>query len=177
MGMLTSGRIEITAPAADVFDWLIDPVKLTAWLGGSGGMPENAEELHVGWSSTSDTPAGSVMVEITAYDPPWHLAYRSTYEGGDSISTYRLTEVGGKTTLALEGDTDWGRPKGGLEAQVDQALAGQPEAMRQMAEAQIEDLEQRLDGGAFDSVGQKTLQQAVDAQLEKLKTLVETAKV
>jgi uncharacterized protein YndB with AHSA1/START domain len=173
MGMLTSGRVEIAAPAMDVFDWLINPVKLTAWLGGSGGMPEDAAQLHVGWSSTSDTAAGDVKVEITTYEPPTHLVYRSTYSGGDSISTYTLNEVDGRTTLALEGDTDWGRPKGGLEAALDQALTGQPESMRVAAEAQIEKLEDQLEHGAFDSQAQPQLQQAVDAQLVKLKALIE----
>lgn len=173
MGMLTSGRVEIAAPAAEVFDWLIDPVKLTAWLGGAGGMPEDASELHVGWTATNDTPAGAVKVEITAYEPPASLAYRSTYEGGDQIATYTLIEVEGKTTLTLEGDTDWGRPKGGLEGQLDQALAGQPESVKSAAEGVIEKLEEGLEHGAFDSAAQPQLQQAVDASLQKLKSLVE----
>ncbi|CAN5286420.1 hypothetical protein BH11ACT3_BH11ACT3_15400 [soil metagenome] len=155
MGMLTSGRVEIAAPAMDVFDWLVDPVKLTAWLGGSG--------------------AGSAKVEITAFEPPTHLVYRSTYTGGDSISTYTLTEVDGHTTLVLEGDTDWGRPTGGLEAAADQAMAGQPESVLAAAEAQMVALEQQLGDGAFDATAQPQLQlqQAVDAQLAKLKVLVE----
>ena len=175
MGMLTSGRVEIAAPAADVFDWLIDPVKLTAWLGGAGGMPEDPKELHVGWSSTSDTPAGDVKVEITAYEPPTDLAFRSTYTGGDSISTYKLTEVDGKTTLTLEGDTDWGRPKGGFDAALDSALAGQPESMRAAAEQQMEVLEEQLEHGAFDSAAQAQMQQSLDASLLKLKSLIEAA--
>jgi uncharacterized protein YndB with AHSA1/START domain len=171
--MLTSGRVEIAAPAADVFDWLIDPVKLTAWLGGAGGMPEDPKELHVGWSSTTDTPAGSVRVEITEFDPPTHLAYRSTYTGGDSISTYKLTEVDGTTTVTLEGDTDWGRPKGGFDAVLDSALAGQPESVREAAEHQMEEMEDQLEHGKFDSLAQPQLQQSVDASLLKLKSLVE----
>jgi hypothetical protein len=84
-----------------------------------------------------------------------------------------VTEVDGRTTLVLEGDTDWGRPKGGMDAAVDQALAGQPQAMVDAAEAQLAALEQQLEQGAFDSTAQPQLQQAVDAQLVKLKALVE----
>ena len=57
MGMLTKGRVEIAAPAADVFDWLVDPVKLTAWLGGAGGMPEDPRDLHVGMEQHQRHPA------------------------------------------------------------------------------------------------------------------------
>ena len=175
MGMLTHGRVEIAAPASEVFDWLIDPVKLTAWIGGSGGMPENAADLHVGWSSVTDTPAGNVTIELTVYEPPTALGYRSTYEGGDSISTYRLTEGEGTTTLVLEGDTDWGRPKGGFDAVLDSAMAGQPDEVRQAAEVQLDALEERLEHGDFDSVAQQQMQQSVDASLVKLKSLIEAA--
>jgi uncharacterized protein YndB with AHSA1/START domain len=174
--MLTTGRVEIAAPASEVFGWLIDPVKLTAWLGASGGMPDDPAELHVGWSATSETAAGPVTVEVTEYDPPTRLAYRSTYTGGDQLSTYRLTELEGMTTLTLEGDTDWGRPAGGFDAVLDSALDGQPEDVRAAAAAQLDALEDRLQGGAFDALGQGQLQQAVDASLQKLKALIETAK-
>lgn len=175
MGMLTSGRVEIAAPAADVFGWLIDPVKLTAWLGGSGGMPEDTAELHTGWSSTTDTPAGSVRIEVTAYEPPSRLTFRSTYEGGDSVSAYSLVEGDGVTTLTLEGDTDWGRPKGGFEAAVDAAMAGRSDELQAAADAQLEALETRLEHGEFDGVAQAQMQQALDASLLKLKSLVEAA--
>ena len=173
MGMLTSGRIEIAAPAMDVWAWLIDPVKLTTWLGAAGGMPEDPAELHVGWTATNDSPAGPVRVEITSFEPPTLLAYRSTYAGGDQIATYRLTEGDGITTLVLEGDTDWGRPEGGLEASLEKAMEGQsPEAVS-AAQGILDQVEERLEHGDFDSSAQPQLQQAVDASLTKLKTLVE----
>lgn len=175
MGMLTHGRVEIAAPASEVFDWLIDPVKLTAWLGGGGGMPDNPAELHVGWSSVTDTPAGNVTVELTTYEPPTHLAFRSTYDGGDSISTYTLVEGDGITTLTLDGDTDWGRPKGGFDAVLDSALKGQPAEMREAAEAQLDALEVQLEHGDFDSAAQQQMQQSLDASLLKLKSLIEAA--
>jgi hypothetical protein len=151
-------------------------VKLTAWLGGPGGMPADPADLHIGWTSASDTPAGVVTVALTAYEPPTLLAYRSTYEGGDQISTYRLVEGEGITTLTLEGDTDWGRPAGGLDAVVDSAMAGQSEDARAAVEAQLDVLEDQLESGAFDSVAQSQMQQSIEASLAKLKSLIETAK-
>jgi uncharacterized protein YndB with AHSA1/START domain len=171
--MLTSGRIEIAAPAVDVWAWLIDPVKLTTWLGASGGMPEDPAELHVGWSATNETAAGAVRVEITVFEPPTRLAYHSTYTGGDQLSTYYLTEGDGVTTLTLEGDTDWGRPKGGMEAALDEAMKDQPAATVAAAEGMLDRLEDQLESGAFDSAAQPQLQQAVEANLTRLKTLVE----
>lgn len=176
MGMLTTGRVEIAAPAAEVFAWLIEPAKLVAWLGTSGAMPEDTSQLHVGWSSTTDSPPmGKVTVEITSYDPPHELGSRSTYQGGDSITTYRLVEGEGVTTLTLEGDTDWARPEGSWDAAIDKALEGQPDDVRASAEEQLDKVEDQLEHGAFDSLAQGQMQQALDASLQKLKTLVEAA--
>lgn len=174
MGMLTHGRVEIAATAADVFDWLVDPVKLTAWLGAPGGMPEDPTQLHPGWTSSTDTPPmGKVTVEIIAYEPPLHLEFRTTYQGGDSVATYRLVEGEGVTTLTLDGDTDWARPEGSWDAALDAAMEGQPAEAHQAAEAQLDKVEARLDAGDFDSLAKDQMQQAVDASLQKLKTLVE----
>jgi uncharacterized protein YndB with AHSA1/START domain len=172
--MLTSGRVEIAAPAAEVFDWLIDPVKLTTWLGGSGGMPEDASQLHAGWTSTSDNPpVGKVTVEMIEYEPPTRLKYRSTYTGGDSVSGYTLTEGEGVTTLVLEGDTDWARPEGSWDAAIDKAMEGQSAEVRAAAEAQLDVVEDQLEHGAFDDLAKGQMQQAVDVSLQKLKALVE----
>jgi uncharacterized protein YndB with AHSA1/START domain len=172
--MLTSGRVEIAAPAQEVFAWLIEPAKLTTWLGAAGGMPEDTAQLHAGWSTTVDTPPlGKVTVEMIAYEPPTHLEYRTTYQGGDSISTYRLTEGDGVTTLTLEGDTDWARPEGSWDAALDKAMVGQSAEAHAMAEAQLDKVEDQLEHGAFDDLAKGQMQQAVDASLAKLKTLVE----
>ena len=176
MGMLTNGRVEIAAPAADVFDWLTDPAKLTTWLGAAGGMPEDASQLRVGWTSTTDTPPlGKVTVEIIEYDPPTKLKYRSTYSGGDSIAGYQLTEGEGVTTVVFEGDTDWARPEGAWDAAVDKGLEGQPADIRAAAEAQLDQVEDQLESGAFDDLAKGQMQQALDASLQKLKSLVEAA--
>jgi uncharacterized protein YndB with AHSA1/START domain len=174
MGMLTSGRVEIAAPAKDVFAWLIEPTKLTTWMGAAGGMPEDSSQLHIGWTNTTDSPPlGKVTVEITAYEPPTRLEYRTTYAGGDSISTYRLTEGDGVTTVSLEGDTDWAKPEGAWDAALDTAMEGQSAEAHAAAEAQLDKAEEQLEHGAFDDLAKGQMQQAVDASLAKLKTLIE----
>ena len=174
MGMLTNGRIDIAAPAADVFAWLVEPAKLTAWLGASGGMPDDTSQLKAGWSSTSDSPPlGKVTVEMLAFDPPTHLEYRTTYQGGDSIATYRLIEGDGVTTLTLEGDTDWARPEGSWDEALDTAMEGQSEEAHEVAEAELDKVEARLDAGEFDGMATEQMQQAVEASLQKLKALIE----
>lgn len=174
MGMLTSARVEIAAPASEVFDWLIDPVKLTAWLGASGGMPEEPAQLRAGWSNTTDSPpVGRVTIEIIVFDPPRALEYRSSYPGGDSLSTYRLVEGEGVTTLTCEGDTDWARPEGAWDAAVDAAMEGQSAAVRAVVEQQLDVAQEQLEHGVFDGLAQSQMQLALEASLQKLKALVE----
>jgi uncharacterized protein YndB with AHSA1/START domain len=172
--MLTSGSVQIAAPAAEVWAWLVEPAKLTAWLGATGGMPEDTSQLAAGWTSTTDSPPlGKVTVEIIGYEPHTRLEYRTTYTGGDSISTYRLAEGDGVTTLSLEGDTDWARPEGAWDAALDSAMEGQSAAARDAAEAQLEQVEEQLEQGQFDDLAKGQMQQAVDASLQKLKALIE----
>ncbi|CAN5410222.1 hypothetical protein BH09ACT4_BH09ACT4_07480 [soil metagenome] len=176
MGMLTSGRVDIAAPAKDVFEWLIEPAKLTTWMGAAGAMPEDSSQLHVGWSSTSDSPPmGKVTTELIEYEPPIRLTLRTTYPGGDSISGYTLTEGDGKTTVVLEGDTDWSRPEGAWDAAIDKQLEGQPADIKAAAEAQFDKVEEQLEQGDFDDLAKGQMQQSIDASLQKLKTLVEAA--
>lgn len=152
MGMLTSARVEIAAPAADVFSWLVDPVRLTAWAGGPGGMPEDGSVLRAGWTSTFDNPPiGPMTLEVIVYEPPTRLEYRTTYPGGDSFATFLLSEGEGATTLVMEGDTDWARPEGTEGEAVDAALEGQAAGT------------------------QALMQQAAEASVRKLKVLIESA--
>ena len=139
-------------------------------------MPEDASQLHAGWTGSTDSPpVGRVSLEIREYDPPTRLEYRSVYHGGDAIASYRLVEGDGVTTLTLEGDTDWARPEGTWDELVDTALAGQPESVRGIAEAQLDAVEAQLDGGQFDGMAQSQMQQSLDASLQKLKALIEAA--
>jgi len=152
MGMLTKSRVEIAAPATEVFCWLTEPAKLTAWLGGAGGMPEDPSVLEPGWTTTTDVPPiGTTTIEIKAWDPPRRLDYLTTYAGGDAHTSYQVAEGDGVTTLVCESDTDWARPDG------------------------LDQMEDRLDPGMFDGMAQGRMQSALDASLQKLKTLIEAA--
>jgi uncharacterized protein YndB with AHSA1/START domain len=174
MGMLTKGRVDIAAPAADVFSWLVEPAKLTAWLGAAGAMPEDPSSLTAGWTSTTDVPpVGKTTIEIVTWDPPRRLDYLTTYAGGDSHTSYQLSEGDGVTTLICESDTDWARPEGLWDSAVDQAAAGQTEEVRETLETQLDALEDQLDAGSFDGMAQGQMQAALDASLLKLKSLIE----
>lgn len=176
MGMLTKGRVDIAAPAAEVFSWLIEPAKLTAWLGGAGAMPEDPSLLKVGWTSTTDVPpVGKTTIEIVTWDPPKRLDYLTTYVGGDSHTSYQLSEGDGVTTFVCESDTDWARPEGLWDSAIDQAAAGQPEEIRETIETQMDALEDKLDSGMFDGMAQGQMQAALEASLQKLKSLIEAA--
>ena len=177
MGMLTHSRAEIAAPATEVFSWLIEPAKLTAWLGGAGGMPEDSSVLKPGWTSTTDVPpVGKTTIEIVTWDPPHKLEYLTTYAGGDAHTNYDLAEGDGVTTLVCESDTDWARPEGLWDAAVDSAVQGQPEGTREAIEQQLDQMEDKLDAGMFDGMAQGQMQAALDASLQKLKSLIEAAK-
>jgi len=176
MGMLTNSRVEIAAPATEVFSWLIEPPKLTAWLGGAGGMPEDSAVLEPGWTTTTDNPpVGKTTIEIVTWDPPKRLDYLTTYAGGDAHTSYQLAEGDGVTTLVCESDTDWARPEGLWDAAVDSAVAGQPEGVRDVVEQQLDQMEDRLDAGLFDGMAQGQMQAALDASLQKLRALIEAA--
>ncbi|MEO5921168.1 MAG: SRPBCC family protein [Pseudolysinimonas sp.] len=176
MGMLTHSRVEIAAPASEVFSWLTEPAKLTAWLGGAGGMPEDPSVLAAGWTSTTDVPpVGKTTIEIVTWDPPKRLDYLTTYTGGDSHTSYQVAEGDGVTTLVCESDTDWARPEGLWDSAIDKAAAGQSEEMRETLETQMDSLEGQLDAGAFDGIAQGQMQSVLDASLQKLKALIEAA--
>jgi hypothetical protein len=68
MALVTHATVTIEAVPSEVFAWLIDPAKLTTWLGAPGGMPENASELHAGWtgSSTMAAPVGGTDLTVDA---------------------------------------------------------------------------------------------------------------
>ena len=176
MGMLTNTRIEIAAPATEVFAWLTDPAKLTAWLGGAGGMPEDSSVLEPGWTTTTDNPpVGKTTIEIVTWDPPTRLDYLTTYAGGDAHTSYQLAEGDGVTTLVCESDTDWARPAGMWDSAVDAAVAGQPEEVRDAVGQQLDQMEDKLDAGVFDGMAQGQMQSALEASMQKLKGLIEAA--
>jgi uncharacterized protein YndB with AHSA1/START domain len=174
MGMITTATIDIAAPREEVFSWLVEPAKLTAWLGASSGFPEDPAELRVGYTQTYAMPTQGAPRDatftITAYEPPTTLGSRLVYEGGDQLSTYRLTDHDGGTRIELLADTDWGAMD---MAAVEQTLAALPADQQETVRAQLAQMQAQLAAGAFDESTKVQLQQSLDGSMAKLKQLVE----
>lgn len=175
MGMLTKGSIDIAAPRAEVFRWLTERDKLTAWMGGAGSMPEHVSDLRVGYTSqgTMPSPGGGTRptgLIVTDWDPPTTFSMTITYPGGDSLSTYTLTDIGADTHLELASDTDWAEPD---NSAVDKALEGQNFVVRHLVEGMVHRQEAKLAQGDFDASTAAIMQKSLEASLAKLKTLIE----
>lgn len=174
MGMISRSTIDIAAPRETVFSWLVEPAKLTAWLGASTGFPDDPSELGVGYTRTYSlgTPGGArdATFTITLYEPPSAFGSRLVYDGGDQISSYRLLAQDSGTRLEVEADTDWGAMD--LSA-VESSLAGLPEEQQAVVRAQLAQMQEQLAAGAYDENTRVQLQQSLDESLAKLKQLVE----
>lgn len=150
MGMTTKASIDITAARAEVFRWLIEPAKLTAW---SSLAHRARQSSRRGWAVRARC-----------------RKTRSPIRAGDSLSTYTLTETGAGTHLELASDTDWAAPD---TSALDTAMAGQDAGVRQLVEAQLERMEADLAHGQFDAGTQALMQKSVEDSLAKLKALIE----
>ena len=178
MGMITTSTIDIAAPREAVFAWLVEPAKLTAWLGASTGFPEDPAQLAVGYTQTYAMPTRVAQRDatftITTYDPPSAFGSRLVYEGGDQLSSYRLTDHAGGTRIEVHADTDWGAMD---MAAVEASLANLPADQQETVRAQLAQMQAQLAAGAFDEGTKVQLQQSLDGSLAKLKQLVEAAAV
>jgi uncharacterized protein YndB with AHSA1/START domain len=174
MGMITTSTIDIAAPREAVFAWLVEPAKLTAWLGASTGFPEDPSQLAVGYTQTYALPSPTGQREatftITSFDPPSAFGSRLVYEGGDQLSTYRLSDHAGGTRIEVHADTDWGAMD---MAAVEASLANIPADQQETVRAQLAQMQAQLAAGAFDENTKVQLQQSLDGSMAKLKQLVE----
>lgn len=174
MGLRTHATVSIAAPAPEVFAWLVEPAKLTAWLGGAGGMPEDTSLLHAGWSTSSTmvTPGGSrpVCTTITDYRPPLRMSMTVTYDGGRSVSSYTLVERPGLTDVTVDADTDLAAAD---TSAVDAGLTGQPALLRWFVHGWLSFLKWVLARGAFDARTEAAMNTALGESMTKLKALVE----
>jgi uncharacterized protein YndB with AHSA1/START domain len=170
--MKTNAQITIAKPAADVFRWLVEPEKLTAWAGGPGLMPADPAALHTGFEASGPIPAlaGDAHMRIENWNPPLGFAVTMTYAGGDATTTYALTESGGTTTLTCSSDSDWGKPD--LSAMEKQMAQQSPEIQAAMHHA-IDLMNSQVGSGAYDATAQQGMQAALEQSLAKLKSLVE----
>lgn len=173
MGTQTSARVEISRPAAEVFRWLVEPEKLTAWAGSPGVMPADPAVLGVGFENTGAVPGisgGEATMRVDAWNPPLSFGVTVSYAGGAASTRYALAESAGTTTLTCSSDTDWAAPDlGAVEAQI---AAQSPEVQAAMHHA-IDTMNARLKTGAFDEGTRAMMQSALEASLAKLAALAE----
>ena len=170
--MTTPAQVQIAKPAAEVFAWLIEPTKLTAWAGGPGLMPADPSVLRSGFEASGPIPAlaGDAHLRIENWNPPLGFGVTMTYGGGDATTTYTLSESGGTSKLACSSDTDWGKPD--LSAMEKQMAQQSPEVQAAMHHA-IDIMNNQVGSGAFDATAQQGMQSALEASLAKLKQLAE----
>ncbi|MFL6089017.1 MAG: SRPBCC domain-containing protein [Aeromicrobium sp.] len=175
MGMATHASIEIGAPPDVVFRWLIEPQKLTVWLGGAGAMPPDTSLLKVGYVGMSQiqAPGGSsrdAVLRVTAYSPPTKFSFTMSYPGGTSTTAYTLSNHSGTTTLTVASQTDMGATD---TSAVERLLEHQPRLLRWFVHHQMRTMEAKLAHGDFDTATQKQIQSGLDDTLAKLKTAIE----
>ena len=179
MPLQTTRTIEIGAPPAEVFGWLIEPDKLKAWTDAESRLPVDASQLRVGYSvdGTFQAPDGERKYHfvITAYDPPNAFATEDDYAGGKATAAYKLTESAGGTHLEAAMSADTAAAPTTVPDAMKAQLAQLPAAQRQMAEQQLQNSMQRMQGydaGTNPAVVQ-SWNEKIDAELSRLKTLVE----
>ena len=180
MPFRTSGRVEIAAPPAQVFSWLVEREKLRTWVGGNVDQyPADASELRVGYRSKSTFPAPDgprdSELEITAYDPPREVGMTQTYAGGHNVASYRLSESGGGTVLELESTTDPAAAPTSVPDEVEKQIEAMPDAQEAMARAGMEQAMRMMQTMKIDEnpMVAKAMQDKVDSDLARLKQLVE----
>jgi uncharacterized protein YndB with AHSA1/START domain len=97
-------RVEIGAPPATVFPWLVDPERLGRWISGFiGSEPIGSGEVRVGSRSRDTIEAEGrrfeVETEIIELRPDKRLAVRITSSSHDQVDSYDLDARGGSTEL------------------------------------------------------------------------------
>jgi uncharacterized protein YndB with AHSA1/START domain len=180
MGMVTSASIDLAATPADVFRWLIEPKRLTQWLGASGAMPTDSSVLKAGFTaqSTMDAPGGAkwpTSLMIDEYSPPTSYSFTLTYPGGTAKTTYSLAATPTGTRLSVNADTDYASAD---NSKVDTAAAHESFLMRAYIHLAVAVVEHKLAKGELTGANESTqgaMQKGLEESLTKLKSLVEGA--
>ena len=102
-------RVEIGAPAATVFPWLVEPDRLSRWISGFvGSGPIGSGEVRVGSRSRDIIEAEGrrieVETEIVELRPGERLAVRITSSSHDQDDSYDLDARDGATALTYRSD-------------------------------------------------------------------------
>ena len=186
MGIRTEVEIEIAAPPAEVFEYLVDPEKLEDWYGSGETMPADRSQLRVGYVVEGEMAMPvdidpdykrAYRFEITGYDPPHLLAFTLSYRGGESESVYELEEGGLGTRLRGRDESDWAELPSLDEVMEMQQVKEQPEWVREQIRATTPEKLERTRGeigaGAWDSATQPKMQAVFEETVRKLKRAVE----
>jgi uncharacterized protein YndB with AHSA1/START domain len=184
VNIAVSASVEINAPTGEVFEWLTDPAKMTAWAGfDQGWLPADSSELKVGYHGKASLPTpygvGEAEVEVTAYDPPRRLELVETYSGGRSVAGYTLKESGSGTILQMESSTDAAAGATtdaiAIPDEVKDQVHHLPFFVRMFARHQMQKAETMMTSfEGYDSPQfQTAMQSQAAAQLERLKQLIE----
>jgi uncharacterized protein YndB with AHSA1/START domain len=184
LGIQTHSTVEIAAPPAEVFEWITHRDKLKAWTGVDSNLfPEDPSELRTGYHGTGTMPAPDgprpVTIDVSRYDPPHEFDFTETYAGGNSVIGYKLTESGSGTALEMHADTDVAAPAMQTPQldQMEQQIDHLPFAMRMLARHQMEKAMELYTSAAASDANAEALawpmQQQVDAQMQRLKSLIE----
>jgi uncharacterized protein YndB with AHSA1/START domain len=101
--------VEIGAPPATVFPWLVDPDRLARWIGGFiGSEPIGSGEVRVGSRSHDTIEAEGrrfeVETEIVELRTGERLAVRITSSSHDQFDSYDLDGRDGATELTYRSD-------------------------------------------------------------------------
>ncbi len=102
-------RVEIGAPSASVFPWLVEPDRLRRWISGFvGSEPIGPGEVHIGSRSRDVIEAEGrrieVETEIVELRPGERLGVRITSSSHEQLDTYDLETRDGMTELIYRSD-------------------------------------------------------------------------
>ena len=105
----SESRVEIGAPPATVFPWLVEPDRLSRWISGFiGSEPIGSGEVRVGSRSHDTIEAEGrrfeVETEIVELEPGKRVAFRITSDSHDQTDSYALDARDGATELTYRSD-------------------------------------------------------------------------
>jgi uncharacterized protein YndB with AHSA1/START domain len=101
--------VDIAASPSEVFPWLIEPDRLSRWIGGFVGSEAMTDgPTRVGSRSRDVLDANGrrlvIETEITEFIPDRRLGVHIEYDGGENDDRYDLEPVGTGTRLTYVSD-------------------------------------------------------------------------
>lgn len=108
----TQTAVTLNYPAAQIWPWLVEPAHLKQWLGGFvDSIPADQGGLRVGAQSTEvldlDGRRWELHAQITALEPPRHLALHMSAAEFEDDTEYLLEEHAGVTQVIYKNDAHY----------------------------------------------------------------------